>query len=581
MSSSIRRTIGAAATVVLVVGAYVSLLASTWVAGDVFAGVGQGKYNVYSNTGIFKEQIAAPLTGETTGCAFNSSGDLYTTHFQANKIVKFDGAHPHNVLQTIDAGTGNTPESIVFAANGDFYVGHADGHKDIVKYDSAGTLQQAYDVATEFRGSDWIDLAADQKTIFYTSEGRLIKKFDVSGSGTQLADFATLPGSGNAFALRLLPPGDGTGGLLVADRFNIKRLDAAGAVVQTYDFTGVDDWFALNLDPDGLSFWSGSYSSTKSLYRFNIATGVLVGSPIATGASPTLAGICLKGEPVAGAPPPMPSQEGPQPYTSTTTENNWHFDAGTRSFRLSVAAVNTEFRLDVTSTDTLAPLTTGPFTGYMPVHVTPRGTGAIYKILPNGQPSLPEPGMEYISPVKLKLGWTVTGPVCRPRLLRAPDGNSFTEDKSTGFNFEADVDPVETGESCCMSSWGVFEPPPSLDMASVNFTWIRPSATGADAFKLGRVIPIQFRLTKAGLPITTEMAYINIARFVGHPPSDAQAIDVNSPGNSQDGTLFKHIGDGVYQYNWQTKGEVEGFYNISVLLQSTCFQMTHASLKEK
>jgi hypothetical protein len=43
-----------------------------------------------------------------------------------------------------------------------------------------------------------------------------------------------------ASALRLLPPGDGTGGLLVADRNNIKRLDGNGIVVQTYDFLGED-----------------------------------------------------------------------------------------------------------------------------------------------------------------------------------------------------------------------------------------------------------------------------------------------------------------------------------------------------
>jgi len=230
-------------------------------------------------------------------------------------------------------------------------------------------------------------------------------------------------------------------------------------------------------------------------------------------------------------------------------------------------------------------LTTGPFMGATPVIVTPRGTGAIYEILQNGQPNpLPEPGTEYAAPVKLKLGWTITGPVCRPRLLRDPHGDGvdmFTEDKSTGFNLEADVDPVETGESCCMSKWGVYDLGVPADFALVNFTWIRPSVTGTDAFKLGRVIPIQFRLTRSGLPITTEMAYINIAKFVGHPPSTATAIDVNSPGNSQQGTLFKYIGDGVYQYNWQTKGETEGFYNISVLLQSTCFQMTHVSLKEK
>ncbi|MDX1670055.1 MAG: hypothetical protein R3194_11600, partial [Limnobacter sp.] len=36
-----------------------------------------------------------------------------------------------------------------------------------------------FDVATDDRGSDWIDLAADQCTMYYTSEGTLVKRFDV------------------------------------------------------------------------------------------------------------------------------------------------------------------------------------------------------------------------------------------------------------------------------------------------------------------------------------------------------------------------------------------------------------------
>jgi hypothetical protein len=377
----------------------------------------------------------------------------------------------------------------------------------------------------------------------------------------------------------------------VANFTSIKRLNALGAVVQTYDVAGEDSWFALNLDPNGTSFWSGGLN-TSNFYRFNILTGAVEVGPINTGApGGTMGGICVKGEPVAGI-PPMPSQEGEQEYRQDQTTNTWHFDAGTRSFRLAVAAVNTPFKIDVNSTDTVAPLTAGPFAGATPVIVTERGTGAIYQIVnDSGQPNpLPEPNMEYVPPVKPKLGWTVppigTVPpfgVCRPRLLRNPHDDAFdifTEDISTGFNSEA-VDPVETGESCCMSKFGVYDLGVPSDVASVNFTWIRPSASGMDSFKLGRVIPIQFRLTRMGLPITNEVAYISIARTFRFPLSNLEAIDVDSPGNSQDGTLFKHIGNGVYQYNWQTKGEAEGIYNLSVLLNSTCVQMTRATLKAK
>ena len=39
--------------------------------------------------------------------------------------------------------------------------------------------------------------------------------------------------------------------MLVADSINIKRLDATGGVVTTYDVPNEDAWRALNLDPDG------------------------------------------------------------------------------------------------------------------------------------------------------------------------------------------------------------------------------------------------------------------------------------------------------------------------------------------
>ena len=178
-------------------------------------------------------------------------------------------------------------------------MGAVNGDNKIRKFDGAGNPLAQFAVAFDARGSDWIDLAADQKTMFYTSEGRKIKRYDVSGSGTQLADFATLPGSDTAYALRLLPPGDGTGGLLVADTSNVKHLDSAGNVVNIYDAPGQDSWFSLNLDPDGKSFWAGDFSTGK-FYKFDIATGSQL-LAIDTGRGSTkLFGICVYKEITSG-----------------------------------------------------------------------------------------------------------------------------------------------------------------------------------------------------------------------------------------------------------------------------------------
>jgi cysteine-rich repeat protein len=271
-----------------------------WSVGDVFAGVGDGKYNVFSNTGVFKETISHSLGGYTAGCAFNRDrSKLYTAAFSADSVVVFDAAHPHTIVQTISSSREIGTLSIVFDAAGNFFVGCASdfdglasGGRFIRKYNAAGTLLDTYSAAGERRGADWIDLAEDQCTLFYTSVGRKVKRYDIC-TKTQLADFATLPGPGYAAAFRLLPPGDGTGGLLVVDYYNIKRLDGMGNIVKKYDITGEDGWFPLSLDPDGTSFWAGD-SVTKNFYRFDIASGSKLGGPFPSLGS-SLLGMCVFG----------------------------------------------------------------------------------------------------------------------------------------------------------------------------------------------------------------------------------------------------------------------------------------------
>ena len=121
------------------------------------------------------------------------------------------------------------------------------------------------------RGTDWIDLAADQRTVYYTSEGKIIRRYDVV-SKTQLSRFnpVDLPGS-SAYALRILPDGS----VIVSDQESVHRLDASGAIIRTYDAPNENVFFAVNLDPDGRTFWSGSLG-TGRVYRFNIASGELV-----------------------------------------------------------------------------------------------------------------------------------------------------------------------------------------------------------------------------------------------------------------------------------------------------------------
>ena len=101
--------------------------------------------------------------------------------------------------------------------------------------------------------------------------------------------------------MRLLPPGDGSGGLLVADGEDIKRLDGAGNIVQTYDEPSAAEWFALNLDPNGTSFWSADIA-TGIVTRFNIATGAIEVGPDPAPIRSEVAGLCVLGELTAAGP---------------------------------------------------------------------------------------------------------------------------------------------------------------------------------------------------------------------------------------------------------------------------------------
>ena len=93
-------------------------------------------------------------------------------------------------------------------------------------------------------------------------------------------------------------------GVLLANNANILHYNSAGQVIQTYSVPGENNWFSLNLDPDGTSFWSGGYISSN-VYKFNIQTGAIEAGPINTStASNTLFGICAKGEITVAQPTP-------------------------------------------------------------------------------------------------------------------------------------------------------------------------------------------------------------------------------------------------------------------------------------
>lgn len=257
-------------------------------------------------------RIGALITDtETTGLAFDPQANLYVTGFNSNKVIKFpaNGAPKENFGSDYD----RAPESIVFDRAGNAFVGQAYGSRNILKFDSSGNLIASFVVSTENKGSDWLDLAADQCTMFYTSEGKSVKRFNVCAN-QQLPDLATgLPGE-FAYALRLLTSGD----LLVADTANVLRLDQSGTIVKTYDADNEHNWFALNLDPDGRSFWSAGYD-TGNVYKFDIASGAQIFKFHAD--TTQIRGLAVKGEIVAAVSNPTPVENSRVEAPSTSKDD--------------------------------------------------------------------------------------------------------------------------------------------------------------------------------------------------------------------------------------------------------------------
>lgn len=286
------------AAIVLVGAVAVPAVAAPVTTGNPVVSIGNGQAREFTPDGAVVQTLdGGSGSNETTGSVFDGAGNFYLTNFQDNSISKFD---PNGNLVGLFGSGYSSPESILVDQSGNFYVGQA-GLGQIKKLDGAGNELDSYTVETELRGADWIDLAADQKTIYYTSEGRTVKRFDVS-TETQLADFATgLPGG--SFALRILPDG----GVLVASSSEVVRLDSSGTIIQSYTAPGDSGLFALNLAPDGTSFYTANINALgggDNVYRFDIASGALL-NQFDADPNTTVAGLSVKGERTAGGPPPV------------------------------------------------------------------------------------------------------------------------------------------------------------------------------------------------------------------------------------------------------------------------------------
>lgn len=262
--------------------------------GDVFIALRSGQVQWRRSDGMLNAILTGSVPGKVEGLGFDAAGNLYVSHYCADTSVCWTGnsVEKFNTWGVSQGAFGSgyhcNPYSIVFHRDGRAYVGQADCTGDTLEFSATGVLTRALHPQPENRGSAWVDLAADGCSLFYTSQGYKVKRFDVC-TGAQLPDFNAVPLPSVAHQFHILPDG----GVLAATNDMIVRLDATGALAQTYDVPGEFRlWYGVALVGDG-SFWVSNYG-TSNVYRFDLTTGAVLASFNTGTPTTTIKGLAVK-----------------------------------------------------------------------------------------------------------------------------------------------------------------------------------------------------------------------------------------------------------------------------------------------
>ena len=289
--------------------------ATVFAPGQVFASVGGSQVNVYDPSSGDLDNTLNDGTNEpyTTGSAFDASGNLYVADDLNGTISK---SSPDGTFDGTFASGLTNPLSPVFDNQGNLYVGQQ-GTPYIAEFNPSGqSIGNFGPLTTGETGDDWITLSSDQCTFYYTTETDVIYRYNKC-TNTQLSPFNVAPLTGdNAYELQFLKNGD----VLVADSESDVMLDPNGNVIGSYACTDLPgcsgELFAIALDPDGLSFWTGDTFS-GDIYRIDIASGAVL-QTIDT-QSEFLFGLSVDNEIEVAAPPTttttLPSTLTVQPVT--------------------------------------------------------------------------------------------------------------------------------------------------------------------------------------------------------------------------------------------------------------------------
>ncbi len=234
-----------------------------------------------------------------TGLCRAPNGEVLSTRFNAGQgpiLMSKSGA----ILENDFAGLIGADESCAFDLAGNVWIGEAVPPSEsfaALRYAASdGLLLKTLQVPVGERGTDWIELDAKQCIIFYTSEDSDVRRFDVCNEQA-LPHFATGL-EAPCYAIRQLPNRD----LMITCKNRIYRYDDNGVFIREYTReslgeTNVDGLYAIHLDPDGQTFWTGGVISGR-VVRARLDTGAVITS-FNTGTG-GVNGLLLQDEFVAG-----------------------------------------------------------------------------------------------------------------------------------------------------------------------------------------------------------------------------------------------------------------------------------------
>jgi len=261
---------------------------------------------VYDHDGVFLESIdlsslldlspydraslSASVFDKTAGRIYGLS--VAGRFGQYGELFQVDLLHPHAAQTRVDNYDFQLSAATTLArdARGNLYLGNGGEpvdccYKQVIRklgLNLAVSDSYVVDIGSSPIWISALDVTADGGTLYYTSFSGPVWRFDTVNR-TQLASFVIPETAGQ---IRLLPPFDGSGLLVATSASRIRRLDAAGNTVQSYDLPG-ESCGDVELDPTGPSFWvltrAMAVPHDRHLYRLALATGAIELGPVNLG----------------------------------------------------------------------------------------------------------------------------------------------------------------------------------------------------------------------------------------------------------------------------------------------------------